>query len=138
MLNYSTLMNRINGNEMTLKLSDTLQVRISELDTASRLSYNAALCVFDFEGKQKEYRFVDNISLAKAYYVYNAVNEYVNHYYPVTAKNIERNIDSTTYNKKSPEDIANYKDNSPMSKESEVDTTENDEKEEEITLKLKN
>ena len=136
MLNYSTLMNRINGNEMTLKLSDTLQVRISELDTAGRLSYNALLCAFEFVGKQKEYRFVDNISLAKAYYVYNAVNEYVNHYYPVTAKNIERNIDSTTYNKKSPEDIANYKDNSPMSKESEVEITEN--VEEEITLKLKN
>ena len=131
MLNYSTILNRINGNEMTLKLSDTLQVRISELDTASRLSYNAALCVFDFKDNGN-YRFVDNIPLAKAYYVYNVVNEYINHYYPTTAKNIERNIDSTTYNKKSPEDISK----SPMTNT----TTEKNEKEEkeEVTLKLKN
>ena len=135
MLNYSTLMNRINGNEMTLKLSDTLQVRLSELDTAGRLSYNALLCAFEFVGKQKEYRFVENISLAKAYFVYNAVNEYINQYYPVAAKNIERNIDSTTYNKKSPEEIANYKDESPISNNT-AETAENNEKEE-VTLKLK-
>ena len=137
MLNYSTIMNRINGNAMTLKITDTVQVRIVELDTAGRLSYNAELCLFDFKDNGN-YRFIENMALAKAYYVYNAVNEYINQYYPTTAKNIERNIDSTTYNKKNPEEIAKYKDESHMSNNT-TETTENKEKEEkeEVTLKLK-
>ena len=138
MLNYSTILNKFNGNEMTLKITDTVQVRVVELDTASRLSYNAELFLFDFKDNGN-YRFIENMALAKAYYVYNAVNEYINQYYPTTAKNIERNIDSTTYNKKSPEDISKYKDKSPMTNHTTdtTDTTENKEKEE-VTLKLKN
>ena len=100
-MKFSTNLNRMFGNHLTLNLPMDMRVRVSELNEYSFVQYNGSLCIFryrkDRQTGEEVYEFVKNIPLFEAYYTLNSVREYITKFFPAYAELIEAKVDSTTF-----------------------------------------
>lgn len=101
MMKFSTNLNRMFGNHLTLNLPMDMRVRVSELNEYSLVHYNGTLCIFrykkDRQTGEEVYDFVKNLPLFEAYYTLNSVKEYITKFFPDYAELIESKVDDKTF-----------------------------------------
>lgn len=100
-MKFSTNLNRMFGNHLTLTLPMDMRVRISELNESCFIQYNGTLCIFRYKKDRQTgedvYDFVKNLPLFEAYFTLTSIKEYVNQFFPECAEKIETKVDDKTF-----------------------------------------
>lgn len=100
-MKFSSNLNRMFGNHLTLTLPMDLRVRVSELNEYSFVQYNGSLCIFRYKKDRQTgddvYEFIKNLPLFEAYFTINSIKEYIQKFFPDFGSVIEEKVDSKTF-----------------------------------------